>query len=292
MHSEAKKFLIVAGTLGQGGAERQLLYITQSLIDLGFQVHVATLTKGEFYEKPLEDAGATIHYCGRRSSRLSRMWKIARLARQLKPLRIYSMHFYTNLYAWAAASGVGKKSYGSIRNNVESELGANGALGKLLLGLPNYIVANSLPAVEKLANYRKEGIRYLSNAIDTAAFPYREPSRRQGSPLRIVSIGRLHKQKNYQLALDIVGGLEAEYEYAIYGSGGDEEELLAEIGQRDLGQQVKLMGKTADVHGVLASADVFLLTSDHEGNPNVVLEAMSTGIPVLSTTVGQVSSPD
>jgi glycosyltransferase involved in cell wall biosynthesis len=55
-----------------------------------------------------------------------------------------------------------------------------------------------------------------------------------------------------------------------------------------MASRVRLLGKIGDVSGALAASDVFVLSSDWEGNPLAVMEAMAAGLPVVATDVGGV----
>jgi glycosyltransferase involved in cell wall biosynthesis len=65
-------------------------------------------------------------------------------------------------------------------------------------------------------------------------------------------------------------------------------ELERQIGAAGLQGRVHLLGKRADVPEILNAADVFVLSSDYEGNPLSVMEAMAAGKPMISTAVGGV----
>jgi glycosyltransferase involved in cell wall biosynthesis len=66
------------------------------------------------------------------------------------------------------------------------------------------------------------------------------------------------------------------------------ESLKALAQELGLGQRVRFLGSRADVPDILRASDVFVLSSDYEGNPLSVLEAMAAGLPVISTAVGGV----
>jgi glycosyltransferase involved in cell wall biosynthesis len=66
------------------------------------------------------------------------------------------------------------------------------------------------------------------------------------------------------------------------------ESLKALAQELGLGQRVHFLGSRADVPDILRASDVFVLSSDYEGNPLSVLEAMAAGLPVISTAVGGV----
>lgn len=72
----------------------------------------------------------------------------------------------------------------------------------------------------------------------------------------------------------------------IVGSGRMEETIGAWIKERDLGNRVSLVGSSDDVASWLGKMDVFLLTSQTEGLPNVIIEAQGFGVPCISTDVG------
>src|ERR1051325_1886473 len=70
------KVCYLAGTLGQGGAERQLFYAVQALIQGGAAVRVLSFGQGEFWETPIKKLGAAVKSVGAGGSRLSRLFRI------------------------------------------------------------------------------------------------------------------------------------------------------------------------------------------------------------------------
>lgn len=112
-------------------------------------------------------------------------------------------------------------------------------------------------------------------------------------PFTIINIGRLTKQKNQLLILDVVEKLLDSCDdivVKIYGSGELQEMLEQEIVKRKLEKRVILCGLTNDVYTALNHSDIFLFTSKYEGMPMTLIEAMTTGLPIVSTNVGGVPS--
>ena len=104
---------------------------------------------------------------------------------------------------------------------------------------------------------------------------------------RIVSVGRLDlKQKRHDVMIDAferVHQKHPELELHIYGDGQDRERIQAIIDSRGLGKSVFLRGRTDSVEREIFNARAFLFSSDFEGIPNALIEAMLAGVPAVAT---------
>lgn len=110
------------------------------------------------------------------------------------------------------------------------------------------------------------------------------PVRRTTSGRNFIAIGRLERQKNFPLLVAAFArGAHADDRLTILGEGGDRTRIERAIRRRRLQGRVSLAGHVADVRPALAQADALLLSSDYEGVPAVVLEAMAAGVPVVAT---------
>ena len=102
----------------------------------------------------------------------------------------------------------------------------------------------------------------------------------------IVTTGRLNKQKNHPLlirAFKTISEKFPEYKLIIYGEGQErynDEKLISDL---NLNDRVLLPGPVNDVIGTIRTASLFVMSSDFEGMPNSLMEAMSVGIPCIST---------
>tara|TARA_R100000935_G_C2834875_1_gene167484 strand:- start:384 stop:1574 length:1191 start_codon:yes stop_codon:yes gene_type:complete len=111
--------------------------------------------------------------------------------------------------------------------------------------------------------------------------------------LKIISIGRPHWKKGYSYALramQFFKNANIPFQYTIIGAKGDEElEYLLNV--YEIKEAVQLLPKVSqqEVYDLLRKSDVFLLPSLEEGLPNVMIEAMALGIPVIATDCGGVS---
>lgn len=103
---------------------------------------------------------------------------------------------------------------------------------------------------------------------------------------KIIAVGRLDTQKNFQLLIRAFKKFSKEhldYTLQIYGEGPERETLEKLIIRYGLEDKVFLCGRVKDIKNKLLEAEFFVLSSDYEGMPNALIEAMTLGIPVIST---------
>jgi glycosyltransferase involved in cell wall biosynthesis len=138
-------------------------------------------------------------------------------------------------------------------------------------------------------------LHLVRNGLELERFPYRDP-RPLETPLRLAAVGRLVEKKGFQHLLPAAAELldqGVKLELRIAGTGILAAELEDTIGQLGLQDNVRLLGpQTQDqIHELLDSADVFLAPcvvgadGNADGMPTVLLEAMATGVPCVSTSV-------
>ncbi len=105
----------------------------------------------------------------------------------------------------------------------------------------------------------------------------------------LVNIGRLCQQKNQQLLIRAFAKIAAENAAAVLLIAGDGEDidcLKKTAADLDVSEKIIFLGVRADVRSLLGASDAFVLSSEFEGNPLCVMEAMAAGLPVVSTDVG------
>lgn len=133
----------------------------------------------------------------------------------------------------------------------------------------------------------------IPNGIDLTPYVPRQ-KRNTGEDRRgflIGTVARLHRQKALDVMLEafkLVLASEPTARFVIGGSGPLEDEVRAKIAELRLEAYVRMAGFVTDVPGFLRALDIYALSSDYEGLPLAVLEAMAAGLPIASTAVGGV----
>ena len=105
----------------------------------------------------------------------------------------------------------------------------------------------------------------------------------------VVSLGRLTRQKGYDLLIEAFSSVSAVLQDAVLIIGGEGEErglLINMIGSAGLGEKVLLPGMISDVHELLAACDLYVNASRWEGLPMTLIEAIAHGKPVVAADVG------
>jgi glycosyltransferase involved in cell wall biosynthesis len=303
------RIALIIGHLGHGGTERQLYLLLRQLDLERFEPHVFVLNSSpkETYEEALAARG--IHVV-QLPERCKGAWRRARFFLvalcRLRPAVVHSWSFYGNPYAgligWLARVPT---RLGSSRVSLRG--GSYHRLPKVYGWLALHSVQRLVVNAEAL---RAEllGMGYPSSrviAIRNCVMP--DESVERGLPdlsgfgivPRTPTVGvvaNYRRTKNLRLFIAIMEKVIEAFPDAhgvmagqpVASDPGIWEGIEEEIGTAGLSARVHMLGFRADVAPLLTRLSVFCLTSDHEGTPNAVLEAMAAGVPVVATAVGGV----
>ena len=293
MDLRSLKVCFLAGTLGQGGAERQLFHILQALRRAGATPRVMCLRQHEFWEDRIREFGVPVSWVGC-ASKMGRILRIISELRRDPPSVFQSAHFFTNAYVGATARRLGFAGIGALRSNGAMDLADCGWVGSWLnLRTPHLVAANSQAAMAFAVRLgvAPDHLFLLGNVVDTDQFSP-GPGRGPG-PVRLLSVGRLIPSKRLDRFVDLLARLRLESKCdvigAIVGDGPLLGALKAQAAALGLPSSVLAFhGSVAEVAPIYRASDVLVMTSEAEGTPNVLLEAMASALPVVSTAVGGV----
>lgn len=171
----------------------------------------------------------------------------------------------------------------SIRNQYSSYSGILVLFRKIFYPHSKYIVCQTEQVKRELDKEIKCNSIVIPNPINNDAVSIREEKDRCK---KIIAVGRLCEQKNYALMLDAFSEIhkkKPEYILEIYGTGEDYNKIKSRIIELELQDTVYLRGVCKNPLASNNDAVLYIMTSNYEGFPNTLVEAMANGIPVISS---------
>lgn len=306
MPQSTRKILLVISSLSGGGAERVAVLLTQGWLGRGHHVSVVTVygRDRDFFELPrrvervaLDLGRDRSNVIQKLSGNVQRVRALRRTIRQARPDVIISFMPQTNVLVLLASLG---------------------------LGIPVIATEHIDPCRERLPRHwqwlrrvcypRALRVVSVSAAID-ANFHWLPRERRtvianpismidvrsqQDEPLNlpwphtVMAMGRLASQKGFDLLLPAFAQVAhsfPDWGLVILGEGPDRPLLETMIEDLNLRGRIRLAGVLHQQYAALKQADLFVLSSRHEGFGNVLVEAMACGLPVIATECWAIS-PD
>ena len=295
--SERIRIVHIVPTLDASGAEKQLALLAANTPKERFDVHVVALTRGGPYEKTLAEAGVPVHIIGKKmKGDPFALRRLVRLLKELKPTIVHTWLFAANAYGRFAAHWAGVPHVIACERCVDSwKTGLQLWLDRRLVRWTDAVAVNSEAVKEFYVHHGipREKLHVIPNAVtpaepiaDRAAL--RKEMGVEDSSFVLGFVGRLWPQKRVEdliVGADILRLGEWPVEAVIVGEGPRRTmlEQFAENMQEVGG--VKFLGKRDDARRLMAGFDALVLPSAFEGMPNVVLEAMAAGTPVVASRI-------
>ncbi|WP_336352750.1 glycosyltransferase [Pseudomonas atacamensis] len=297
-----KKLLIILQDLGAGGAEKMMVRLAGALVEAGNEVTLLMLTGAGINQPALDPRVRQVLLDSPRSAAavpaLMRFLRSNRYDAQLAVLT----HVNVVAIAAAALSGTLARLHVSERNAFSRDKHVNPALSvKLAYWLapwlyrliPNPVICVSQGVAEDLVDTtiaRPRDVTTADNPVldndfrdKPAAAPSHTWLKYKTTPV-IVAVGRLAQQKGFDTLIDAFARLpQGDARLIIFGEGALRGELLAQAAALGVAERCDLPGYASDPIAEIARADCFVLSSRFEGSPNALVEALSTGTPVVAT---------
>jgi glycosyltransferase involved in cell wall biosynthesis len=292
---------LVIGQLGAGGAERQLYELVSGIDRARFHCVVYCLSdRVSPYGPMIEEAGLALRALPRRHHfELTRLLTLAAALRKDRIELVHSFLFIANAYAWAARRLAGVPRLVTSARNCKDVGQPRQWVNHLAFRDSDAVVCNG-EAVRSfvIQRYAAPAGRtvVIYNGVDLGRFPPPDsdpasPARQSGDGL-VITVGRLVAQKDLVLFLEaaaLVARQRPRTRFVVAGNGPCRQELQDTADRLGLAGTVTFLGERDDVPALLLAADVFWLTSSWEGLPNVLLEAMAAGRPIVARAVGACS---
>ena len=297
------KVLLVIGQLQQGGAEGQLVHLARGLAGSTFEPSVACLSEvAEPHASNLRAEGIPVTIFPRRGRRdLARVRALAAHLRETKAGIVHSFLVGANAYAYAATRLAGiPRLVVSSRTTMRAPGTIAWLVHSWVFARASAVIANSEAVKEFTASHYgvpARRIHVVRNGVEIGEYAgaggVRSSVRRDlgaaDGDILVGTLGRLSREKNLDLFVRMAGEITREFpeaRFAIVGEGPCRRAVDSAVRSAGLQSRILLAGGRSDIPDLLSALDLFVTTSDTEGLPNAVMEAMAAGVPVVATRVG------
>lgn len=290
-----KKVLIAAGCLSGGGAERVASVWAGQLAERGYDVSIFIYShKGDEYPlshmvKVYSCANTANEYVSK--SLFTRYKEIRQIIKSIKP--DYIIPFLFSIQSWMFITSVGLriKRIETLRINPWATY-ANMPIVKRLFQRVFYntsyrIILQASDQKPWFSKRNQKKCVLIPNPIsDIYNNSYREEISTQ--VVNFIAAGRIDPQKNYPMMIDAFAKAVKQYpniRLQIFGKGDTDytQMLQNKINSLEMQNNIFLMGRSATIHEEYKKNDVFLMSSDYEGLPNALMEAMASRLICIST---------
>jgi L-malate glycosyltransferase len=284
---------IFMSSFDPGGTERQMTELVRRLDGSRFEVHVACFhRRGAWLGRAEEHAASLAEFpiSGfRRVATFTQARRFAAWCRERSIALVHTADLYANIFALPAAlmGGVPVR-IGNRREINPDKSPAQIALQRAAYACAHVVVANSAAAADRLDSERvpRSRVRIVPNGIDAAEYT---PADHDRPIRRIVTVANLRPEKAHDVLLEaavVVLRRCPDAQFIIAGDGPRRRELEALALSHGIASRVQFIGHASNVPELLASSDLFVLSSRSEAFPNSVLEAMAAALPIVATRVG------
>ncbi len=288
-----------------GGAERVAVVLSNAAAERGHRVHLVTAIPGGFWADQLDprvEWQSLDHPGPFRKGGVPKLW---RALRSFSPDIFHGFLNVGNYYGAILARLARVPLVVSNLDSVVDGIGWSALERRAARFCLRYLAHVGIAAGDTVCEsvrtrWHIPATRLVSvpNAVDCAVFTAAEPAERAATrqalgladgQVVLLSVGRLVEEKGFLALVASAAELaprHPELQWLVVGEGPQRPELEARLATLGLTERVRLLGARRDMPQLVRAADLMVVTSEFEAGPIVLLEALSAGLPAISTRVG------
>ena len=282
-----KRIAIIIPSLGMGGAERVASELANEMLSRNIYVHFFLLDNDDIYYDLDKKVKIDFVEFDSNKNRLSRnIYRIKKLRNLLKINSIdVVISFLTsaNFLSILSTINLKVKVFVSERSNPNIDSKKIKFMRNCLYRMADGCVFQTVDAINIFRGKIKKNGIVIENPVKKGLPKWNSVKKHNDS---IVTACRLEESKNIPMLLYSFSAIckkYSNYKLFIYGDGPEKDNLNQLINKYKLNNNVFLEGKNANWHNEAIKSKIFILTSNYEGMSNSLLEALSMGIPTIST---------
>ena len=296
-----EKIVIITPSLNGGGAEKVAVNLANYYASVGYTVDLVVFKLIGSYQSLVNDQVNLVNLNVSRTRYV--FFKVRNYLKNNQNARVLSVIRDANIFVGLAALGLRLKclvfreaeTLTPVQNMKRLKKVIYKLLMKISYSLATRVIANSSDTKSDLISHKivdKEKIKVIRNPVLVSDYEKLKLCKVEHKWFKdtnikvILSVGRLHASKNFSFLISVfkdIYNLDDKLRLMIVGEGSEESYLLNQISQSGLTDVVELVPFQENIYPYYQNADVFALTSEWEGFGNVLVEALSVGLPVVST---------
>lgn len=297
------RLLLIINSLTTGGAEKNLVFLANQWAGDGYNVALCTFTAQN------QNSNFTLHPqvrllpLGKGTRRVGGIQKVLLLPRLIRALRstirderpdiVVSFMDQANLLTLLSSTGlevpviVAERVYPEFSSLMTNSITPLRPLVRIFREVVYQRASQIVVQTERAQHYFSRGLRsrisVISNPLSADSYL---PVQHQNKSRQIIAVGRLTSQKRFDLLIDAFAELSPRYpEWSVqlFGAGELQQQLEAQARARNVSDKIIFRGVSAAIPEELSRSSVFVMTSDYEGFPGALCEAMATGLACLAS---------
>lgn len=279
------KITFVTATLSSGGSERVMSIVANKMQERGYEVEIICINDQiVFY--PINE-GIKITHVEVESGTKSlprKLWWFRKYIQKTQPDLVIA--FMVSIYTVTLLSliGVDIPVISSVRNDPAYSNLRKKITRKILLPRSAHVVVQTQQIKRYFSKNIQKKTTVIYNPVNEKVFEL-QPVEKEN---RIISVGRLYPQKDQKMMIEAftrVSERFPDWKLMIFGEGPERKALESLIERLNIKDRVLLPGRSENIIDELNKSKIFCLSSVYEGMSNALVEAICTGLPIVTTKV-------
>ena len=289
-----KKISILVNDLDSGGAER-VVSLLLDMLHSRYDITLFMMHNIIFYNIPKDIKIVIVGNSKLEDSGFIKLLKLPLIAWQYRKLndssislsflsRANYINIFAKLFGMRGRVIVSERSMPSLQYRGSLQGYINRLLIRFLYRKADMVFANSKGnALDLMENFKIGDVRVIYNIfnIDRVINLSNRYAILNSNRFNFITIGRLDEGKNHKLLIDAIKEIDANL--YIIGDGELRDDLVEHIINLGLEERIFMIGKIKNPYKYISKADSFVFASNREGFPNVLVEALACGLPIIST---------
>lgn len=286
--SAKKKVFFILASLASGGSERVFWSVAQGFDKEKYEVAIVILNSNSICFSTDLDQVRVIELNTLKASKS--FFAVYNLLKKEKPDVVFSTSYHVNILVSMVARFIKSIQFIARASNIANEQFLFESYRAKFFALFSKISYNAFSRIICQTEYMQRSLinGYSIDSAKTVVIPNPvlhtdliQVNSKDTPVFKLIIVARFTPEKGHDRLLDIFANLPANYHLSMVGDGRLKDEMMLKVERLGLSERIKFYGEIKNVQEVMAEHDLLVLSSFTEGFPNVVIEGLSVGLPVV-----------